>query len=243
MAMYNVPSALSFEYTIETLATNEEQSYTIAMAAGQYAASDALSALSASLDTHLTFTYDSKAYKFTLAVANSSLSSLALGTAAATWAYLYLKFSITTEGEYVSTYTSESIATLVHIYIAIDAFQCSSAIRLSKQAYPNIVARVPMVAAPGSKNVYTPIDPFFVDVRSPSISQVIVTLRDDDCDVLNLQGSPWALTLYDYVYLTKVNRPGDSISTAYTRMNPTGQEGLYRRSDMQEYLSGVPMQL
>jgi hypothetical protein len=43
-----------------------------------------------------------------------------------------------------------------------------------------------MVAAPGSKNVYTPIDPFFVDVRSPSISQAIVTLLDDDCDVLHL---------------------------------------------------------
>jgi hypothetical protein len=217
------------------------------MAAGQYAASDVLSALSTSLDTRLTFTYDSKAYKFTLAAIDSTLYSFALGTAAAAWAYLYLKFSITTEGEYVSTYTSESIATLVpteNVYIAIDAFQCSSAIRVSKQTYPNIVARVPMVAAPGSKNVYMPTDPFFVDVRSPSISQVIVTLLDDDCDVLNLQGTPWALTLYvDYVYLTKVNRPGDSISTAYTRMNPTGQEGLYRRSDMQEYLSGVPMQL
>jgi hypothetical protein len=150
-AMYNIPSALSFEYTIKTLATNAEQSYTITMAAGQYAASDVLSALFTSLDTRLTFTYDSKAYKFTLAVANSDLSSLALGTAAAAWAYLYLKFSITTDGEYVSRYTSESIATLVpteNIYIAIDAFQCSSAIRVSKQTYPNIVARVPMVAAP-----------------------------------------------------------------------------------------------
>jgi hypothetical protein len=67
----------------------------------------------------------------------------------------------------------------------MDAFQCSSAIRLSKLTYPNIVARVPIVAAPSSKNVYAPADPFFVDVRSPSISQVIVTLLDDDCDVLH----------------------------------------------------------
>jgi hypothetical protein len=52
---------------------------------------------------------------------------------------------------------------------------------------------VPMVAAPGSKNVYTPIDPFFVDVRSPSSSQVIATLLDDDCDVLNFQGTPGPL--------------------------------------------------
>jgi hypothetical protein len=57
-----------------------------------------------------------------------------------------------------------------------------------------------------------------------------------------LQGTPWSLTLYvDFVYMTKVDRPGDSISTAYTRMNPMGNEGLYRRNDAQAYLSGIPM--
>jgi hypothetical protein len=59
---------------------------------------------------------------------------------------------------------------------------------------------------------------------------------------LDLQGTPWSLTLYiDYVYMTKIDRPGDSISTAYTRMNPVGNEGLYRRNDAQAYLSGIPM--
>jgi hypothetical protein len=90
-AVYNVPSALSFEYTIKTLATNAEQAYTIALAARQYAASDVLSALSTSLDTRLTFTYDSKAYKFTLAVANSDLSTFALGTAAGVCLYGHIR--------------------------------------------------------------------------------------------------------------------------------------------------------
>jgi hypothetical protein len=77
-AMHNVASALSFEYTIKILATNEEQSYTIAMTAGQYSASDVVSAISTSLDPRLTFTYDSKAYKFTLATTDSTLYSFTL---------------------------------------------------------------------------------------------------------------------------------------------------------------------
>jgi hypothetical protein len=90
--------------------------------------------------------------------------------------------------------------------------------------------------------VYEPTDPFFVDVRSPTLSQLTTSLLDDDCDLLNLQGSPWSLTLYvDYVYSTKINRPGDGVATAYTRMNPLGQEGLYRRNDVQESLSGATL--
>jgi hypothetical protein len=221
-AAYNVPSLLSFQYTIQTLSTSAHQTYTINLSPGQYGTSDLQTALSSFLDSRLTFTYDSKAYTFTLASTNDTLYSFSLGTDAALWTNLYLKFPITTEGEFVSSYTSSSVASLVpteNIYVTVDAFQCSSAIRIAKKSYPNIIAPYPydcfargqkhiyalgcilcgctMIASPGDKNIYTPWDAFFVDVRSPSLTQLTICLLDDGLyDGSRLTPDPSPFTWY-----------------------------------------------
>jgi hypothetical protein len=123
------------------------------------------------------------------------------------------------------------------VYVAIDAFPCT-AVRIAKETYP--LARVPIIAAPGGKNTYNPIDPFFVEVRSPNMSSFNVTLLDDAMTILNLHGNPLCLYV-DYVFFEQVDRPGDVLNTAYTRDNPLAQQGLYRRSDIREYLMGIPV--
>jgi hypothetical protein len=74
------------------------------------------------------------------------------------------------------------------------------------------------------------------------MSSFNISLLDDTMTLLDLNGSPWSLTLYvDYVFFEQVDRPGDVLNTAYTRDNPLAQQGLYRRSDVREYLMGIPM--
>jgi hypothetical protein len=94
------------------------------------------------------------------------------------------------------------------------------------------------VSPPGECNVYASYDPFFVRNTQP---QHLLCLLNDDMALLDLQGTPWALTLYvDYVYLIPIDRPGDTLNTSYTLSNPMSQQGLYRRADVCNYLMGVP---
>jgi hypothetical protein len=99
-----------------------------------------------------------------------------------------------------------------NVYVAIDAFPCT-AIRIAKETYPNVLARVPVIAAPGDNNTYNPNDPFFVEVRSPTISNFNVSLLDDTMTVIYLHGSPWCITL---VFFERIDHPGDVLDTVYT---------------------------
>jgi hypothetical protein len=68
------------------------------------------------------------------------------------------------------------------------------------QSYAVLVTRTPIswpvspsLQTLGERNVYPPYDPFFVEIRNPNFT---VCLLDDDMTVVDLQGTPWALTLY-----------------------------------------------
>jgi hypothetical protein len=70
--------------------------------------------------------------------------------------------------------------------------------------------------------------PYFVEIRKLNISNFTVCLLDDDMNLLGLQGTPWALTLYvDYVYLAPIDRPEDiylervCTDVLYMRREPT----------------------
>jgi hypothetical protein len=101
----------------------------------------------------------------------------------------------TVESELASC-TSETVVIMApteNVHVSIDAFP-RTAIRLAKEIYPNILARVPIPAAPGDKNTYNPSTPFFVEVRRPNISNFSATLLDDSMSILNLNGIYYPLS-------------------------------------------------
>jgi hypothetical protein len=243
--LYNVTSDFTeFVYTIVNILTNTSSTHTLTLTPGQYSATDLVTVFTTDLDLRLTLVYNSNTYRFTMAVADSTTYNLTLSTDTATWAEELLHFDAATVESEIASCTSLTVATMApteNIYLAIDAFPCT-AIRVARETYPNVIARVPVTAAPGDKNTYNPIDPFYVEVRSPNISNFNVRLLDDTMTLVDLHGSPWCLTLYvDYVFFEQIDRPGDVLDTAYTRDNPLAQQGLYRRSDVRDYLMGVPM--
>jgi hypothetical protein len=118
---------------------------------------------------------------FTMAVTDSTTYNFYLSTDTATWAEDLLHFAAATVENEIATCTSLTVATMApteNVYVAIDAFPCT-AIRIAKETYPNVLARVPVIAAPGDKNTHNTIDPFFVEIRSPNISNFNVSLLDD----------------------------------------------------------------
>jgi hypothetical protein len=68
-------------------------------------------------------------------------------------------------------------------------FACT-AVRIARDSYPNILARIPIIVAPGERNVYASYDPFFVEIRNPNISNFTVCLLDDDMNLVDVQGTP-----------------------------------------------------
>jgi hypothetical protein len=234
--IYNITTDFTaFEYTIVDILTHVSSTHTLTLTPGQYSTTDIAAVFTAGLDSRLIFIYDSNTFLFTMAVVDSTTYNFYLSSATATWAEEFLHFDATTVESEIAGCTSLNVVTMApteNVYVTIDAFPCTS-IRLAKEVYPNILARVPVIAAPGDKNTYTPYDPFFVEVRNPNISSFNISLLDDTMTLLELNGSPWSLTLYvDYVFFEQVDRPGDVLNTAYTRNNPLAQEGLYRRSDV-----------
>jgi hypothetical protein len=97
---------------------------------------------------------------FTMAAADSTTYSFYLSTDTATWAEDLLHFYAAAVESEIASCTSLTVATMApteNVYVAIDAFPCT-AIRIAKEAYPNVLARVPIIAAPGDKNTYNPIN-------------------------------------------------------------------------------------
>jgi hypothetical protein len=243
--LYNVTADFTaFQYTVVNTTTNVSTSFTLTLTPGQYSTTDIEAVFTAGLDSRLTFVYNSNSYLFTMAVTNAATYRFYLMSATATWAEELFHFDAATTETQISSCTSLTIATMAlteNVYVSIDAFPCT-AIRIAKEAYPNILARISITAAPGDKTTCDPTDPFFVEVRNPNLSSFTVSLLDDDIAHLDLNGSPWTLTLYiDFVFFQQIDRPGDVLNTAYTRDNPLAQQPLYRRSDIRKYLMGVPM--
>jgi hypothetical protein len=243
--IYNITTDFTeFEYTIINIHTSVASSFTLTLTPGQYSTTDIAALFTAGLDSGPSFVYNSNTYQFTMAVADSTTYNFYLASTTAAWSQWILNFDADIVEKQIASCSSLTVITMApteNVYIAIDAFPCT-AIRVARDTYRNILARVPVIAAPGDKNTYNPVDPFFVEVRSPNISSFSVTLLDDTMSILNLNGSPWSLTLYvDFVFFEQIDRPGDVLNTAYTLNNPLAQQGLYRRSDVREYLMGVPM--
>jgi hypothetical protein len=233
--LYNITTDFTeFEYTIVNILTNVSSSHTLTLTPGQYSATDTATLFTDGLDSRITFVYNSNTYLFTMAVADSTTYNFYLSNTTATWSASLLNFDAETVDSQISSCTSLKVVTMTpteNVYVSIDAFPC-----------PNILARIPLVSAPGDKTTYNPIDPFFVEVRNPTMSSFNIRLLDDTMELINLNGSPWCLTLYvDYVFFEPRDRPGDILSTAYTSDNPLAQQQLYRRSDVRDYLMGVPM--
>ena len=100
---------------------------------------------------------------------------------------------------------------------------------------PNIIGRIPVRSLFGEKQVWQEHDPFFIEVRNPTMHGFVVSLYDDNMQPLNNHGYPWTMSLYfDYVDIV---HPHDKISgedamhTAYIQPNPFRQDPLLRRKD------------
>jgi hypothetical protein len=166
--MYNITTDFTeFEYTIINILINVSSSYTLTLTPGQYSTTDIAALFTTGLDSRLTFVYNSNTYLFTMAVADSTTHNFYLASTTATWSQSILNFDADITESQIASCSSLTVVTMApteNVYVAIDAFPCT-ALRVARYTYQNVLARVPVIAAPGDKNTYNPVDPFFVEVH------------------------------------------------------------------------------
>lgn len=126
-----------------------------------------------------------------------------------------------------------------NIYVGMDAIP--SQIVSTHEYQPNLIGRVPVLVDFGEKQSWQEIDPFYIEVRNPIIHSFVITLYDDDMNILTLNNKKFTLSLYfDYV---KIIPPGHSLSnhdqleTPYVTMD-VNPDRLLRRHDYLRHIEG-----